>query len=208
MTELRSCEIECKFKADHISWEDFEKLISKGKIGTFNITDKQLFNGFDDYYGLGESVIRHRYGGASNQLTVKLRKSKTSILNRIEQDLNFSKETTKKDVSNFLIYSGYRLNFSLKKHAIVLWLENKDNIHFTIVLYEVFALHNPTKKMRFLEIEVEKTNNLTQRAAELELGVLKRLVKKTVGVKKAMNKSLYEIFSGKSYGYLNEKSCK
>lgn len=199
MTKLRSCEIEYKFKADHISWEEFEKFINKNRIGTFKIINKQLFTGFDDYYKLGLSVVRHRFGGASNQLTVKLRKSKKSILNRIEQDLNFSKKTSVKDVGNFLIFSGYKLKFSLKKRAIVLWLENEAKVHFTMVLYEVFALNNPNKKRRFLEIEVEKSNDLTQDVAELELGILKHLLSKKMNFKKPLNKSLYEIFSGKSY---------
>jgi hypothetical protein len=207
MTELRRCEIEYKFDASHISWDEFDEFIKKGFLGTFHIIKKQVFNGFDDYWELNESVIRHRHWGQVNQLTVKLRKNKKSILNRIEQDLNFSKKTSSKDISEFLRFAGYDKSVSIKKKSVVLWLENEAGLHFTMVLYEVKSLNKEVPDKRFLEIEIEKHNNINEINAETELAILNALISKKFLLSKPMNKSLYEIYSGKTYR-IYEKTCK
>jgi hypothetical protein len=206
MTELRRCEIEYKFDAGHISWEEFEEFVKNGFFDTFHIIKKQIFNGFDDYWELQDSVIRHRHWGQVNQLTVKLRKNKKSILNRIEQDLNFSKKTSSKDVSEFLRFAGYNKTVSIKKKSVVLWLENEAGLHFTMVLYEVKCLNKEIKNKRFLEIEVEKSNYIDEVQAEEELFILKGLISKKFNLSNPMNKSLYEIYSGKVYK-VYEKTC-
>lgn len=206
--ELRACEIEYKFDAKNITFLDLETIITFNKFGPYEIIKRQFFDGFDDYYQMNKNIVRHRQWGDRSQLTIKLRKSKKSITNRIEQDLNFSKKTSIKDIANFLKFAGCRMIFKLEKSALVLWLESAEGTHFTLSLYEVHKINEPKTLRRFLEIEVEKTNNITEKQAEKELNTFKKLIETLFDLKKPLNKSLYEIFSGKNYKVYSEKDCK
>lgn len=205
MGNLKHCEIESKFDATHITWEEFESFINEAlpyfavQKKPLLLKHKQVFYGCDDYYTLAHSVVRHRWGGSTNQLTVKLRKSKKSILNRVETDLNMSRKTSVNTVSEFLKNSGYSKAFCLKKKAVILWLEDKEGISYTIALYEVFPVNKPKDKKRFLEIEVEKTNDISEDKAMTCLAGVSTTFTKSFKLKKPLQKSLYEIFSKKQY---------
>lgn len=177
-------EIEQKYNAQEIDWDDFVSIMKAFK------PYKQLHvAGQDTYYQCGKIILRWRQGKDKNEVTIKKRKSKKSAFVRVEIDWDLSgnsDETIKKGLKAM----GYKKLFSITKVCAIFWFK-KRNGKVSIVLYDVFSSGFP--KRRFLEIEADKgqdhkASKKLVRSWEKALGLTK---------KQRVNESLYELYSGR-----------
>jgi len=151
----------------------------------------------DTMYSNGNgNIIRHRYSadGEFNQTTVKLRKSSKSIKNRLEIDLDYASHIAVDDVQQFLLYTGWKEEFTLQKSAWVFFFEE-----VSVAIYTVYRKDLPKTKRTFLEVEINKHLNSDTSKCELILEQWRKDISKLFNVSKPLNESLWEIFSGKKY---------
>lgn len=158
--------------------------------------------GPDTYYVQGKNVLRHRKNGeGAGELTVKRRTSKKSTRDRLEIDLRFSSSTTPEDVTQFLSATGWKSQFTVIKSCDIFWFENSFP-YMEAVIYDVRAVFpngKETQSRRFLEVEVHKKHSGHVRAL-YSLKEWERDLRKNFQVGDTQSKSLYEIYSGRSYG--------
>jgi len=191
-------ELELKWAADHVEPNAFRAWVTTLDPTSY-ITDANP----DIYLCHGDNVVRHRWGAGAGQLTVKLRKSKVSITDRVEVDLNFAPDIKPADVTAFLLAAGFKRTLTLfKTFAHVFWLEDNGS-PITLALYEVEQLDERTRKRinrrRFLEVESEKGSKLSDIEARHLLEDYRTLLTQQFDLKKPLTESLYEIYSGKRY---------
>ncbi len=193
----RHSELEIKIDASHIDRLKLFKWCNQK-----NPIEVVYASGPDDMYVNATNVIRHRFSadGKFNQLTVKKRKSKHSTLNRLEIDLDFEPETTVSDVSSFLLALGWKKSFTIIKNA---WIFVFDNV--TVVYYNAYRKDKPNKIFTFIEVEIEKSFDLNLRKSKQLLNKWKKEIAKEFKTKEPLNKSLWEIFSGKKTNYIKGK---
>lgn len=177
-------EIEQKYKADGIDWDKFVK-----KVCSFGPFKQLKIKGPDTYYALNNQTLRWRAGKDKSEFTVKTRYSEKSTLVREEIDLNIQSNSVK-TVVRFIRALGAKKLFRIYKDCHIFWFERKEGC-VSIVIYDVSC--KGKKKKRFIEIEAEKGQDYKKsqklvRAWEKRLGLKPR---------KRINKSLYEIYSGK-----------
>lgn len=153
----------------------------------------------DVYWEQGDNIVRHRhkFQGGAGELTVKLRRSKASTTDRMEVDLTFDHTIAKGDVEKFLEASGWKKSFTLFKDADIFYFDG-GSCPVTVVLYSVVSQSGPTRK--FLEIEAEKGTSTSINQSKRIVRKWRRLLEKDFKIGKPLNQSLYEIYSGKSYG--------
>jgi hypothetical protein len=192
-------ELEYKFDAKKVNENEFLTWgILRKPVKYLNSSCPDIY-----YINKNKDVVRHRWGSEAGTLTVKQRKSMTSIANRVEVDLEFAPGIVIPDITKFLIASGWKKTLTIWKDAVhVFWFEESD-ASITLSLYTVKKLHEKTQKCgkprTFLEVEVEKGSNLTDEAAGVLLEKWKNELMTTFSLDKPMNLSLFELFSGKTY---------
>ena len=195
-----TCEIEFKFKGDHIDFDDFVRFFTNQE--TTHRIDR--FSGYDDYFRNSSNVvIRHRWNSEKNisELAIKLRKSSTSITNRVEQEISLDRHLTSPDaLKDFLDLMDFKQNLSLYKDATIAWLNYGDK-EFTVSLYTVKDV-NSKKKKTFFEVEIEKGHNLSELEAEILLKEFTSTIKSHFKLTRPLGLSLYEIFSGTKYNLI------
>lgn len=198
MTDKHS-ELEYKFSAENVNEDGFLTWsILRKPVKYTNSSCPDVY-----YVNTNSDVVRHRWGSEAGTLTVKQRKSLTSIANRVEVDLEFAPGIVIPDITKFLTASGWKKTLTIYKDSVhVFWFEEND-ASVTLSLYTVKKLNEKTQKCgkpkTFLEVEVEKGSNLTNEAAGVLLENWKNELTTTFNLDKPMNLSLYELFSGKKY---------
>lgn len=193
-------EIEYKFEADAVDIKTF-LLWAFSKCPTQYETDTCP----DVYYVRGKDSIRHRWtGGYAGELTVKRRTSKKDLTSREEIDLFFDTvKTTIGDVGKFLCATGWERAFTLFKDAVhVFAFDAPKGGRVFVSIYEVEKFNEKTRKYsgrrRFIEVEIEKGSSYDEFESKAILDTWKSYVQLELGVQEPMNKSLFEIYSGKA----------
>lgn len=193
-------EIELKFAADDISFEDFNAVCKAQPIEGFFKA-----GGPDNYWVLGDNVIRHRVD--NNEITVKRRKSGVSSQDRLEVDVKLAKDMDPEKVSLFLKAAGFELAFCLEKWADIYTISRSGH-KFTVVMYRVSKVGGSEIK-KFIEIEVDKQAKISVERAKTLLRELKQDLQKNLkGLGEPLNRSLWEIYSGKVYQTIEENKQK
>ena len=190
-------EIEFKFAADHITFNEFSRFF----VNNDSSKEFKDYQGLDDYYDSPDgSVIRHRWNKQNtvNEVTVKMRRTHSSIVNRIEQNIDLIPDCKQKDFEKFLELISFKKVFSLYKKAVIVWIDYKE-VEFTVSLYNVKDIKKQKSSRTFFEIEVESSNNLSDVKAENILYEFTETLKDQFKLKQPLNLSLYEIYSNKMY---------
>lgn len=192
-------EIEAKFDAREVSEVAFMRYaMERGP------TSYRLVTGPDVYYEQGPNVLRHRLRSGTEglgEITVKKRRANDSIMDRLEINLRFEKNTSPNEVEAFLQATGWTKAFTLMKSAQIF---NYDYgpVHVSVVRYEVGQVLDTgevVKFRHFIEVEVEGTSKLTEREKSLHLLSWCANLRGALGLSEPLNQSLYEIYSGKRY---------
>jgi hypothetical protein len=186
-------ELELKFHADKVDIGDFNK-----ECMGLNPTSYLHIVSPDVYYKRGQDVCGHRWSGGAGELTVKLRKSCKSTMDRVEVDLGFSPTTALEDVTAFITLTGWKRVFTIVKDAHIYDIE-REGFKACLVIYQCWTVEGKDRPKTFIEIEVEKGNAKTPQEDYESLHVWKLWLQKQLKVGKICNKSLYEIYSGERY---------
>lgn len=198
-------ELEYKWDAEHISVARFRRWANSLKPFRY----EKSVGVPDVFYVNGKNVVRHRWLGPAGELTVKLRKSKTSIADRVEVDLKFHHSIKIVDVAAFLLAAGWSRTMTLFKNFVHVFWFLDGNTPISTALYEVELMDEKTRKRigtrRFLEVECEKNGPLSDVEARELLETYKDLMTKKFKLKAPLTDSLYEIYSGKRYPMTTEK---
>ncbi|MDE2425599.1 MAG: hypothetical protein KGO96_06795 [Elusimicrobia bacterium] len=197
---LNNSEVELKFDASHLTLRTFQRLIKKLKTNDFlDCIASNLVEGWDDYYEQNGNIVRHRYDKFDyNQLTVKLLKDK-SIIDRIEKNISIRYENPE-DVSDFLELLGFKKSLKIYKTSDIYYFQEK-SIIFSVVFYTIKCKGFADKQ--FIEIEVEKDDKIPIKNALEFLSEIKKPIMELFKLKEPINKSLYEIYTGKKYKLYN-----
>lgn len=162
--------------------------------------------GPDAYYEQGDNVLRHRLSGGAGELTVKRRKSELDSEDRLEIDLHFDPKTSVVDVQRFLQATGWARTFTVLKDCRIFWFR-EGAMEVNVSYYESWLLQDdpePTRK-RFVEIEIEKGTKYNPTDARAFLLYWRNhLLRNGVALGDRINESLYELYSGKKYGIVND----
>jgi hypothetical protein len=170
-------ELEAKYDAKNVDLTDFDTFIIRDLSDRYKLKDKVTVSGTDIYYERGRDVVRQRIGtgkNPTNELTVKVRKSKGSIQDRHEVDLSFAKKTRPVDVQQFLKLTGWKEAVSLVKTSHIYCFAGADDLWgFDIAIYDVTqtppGMH---EDRRFLEVEIHKDSTLSRERRIEELNRL------------------------------------
>lgn len=196
-------EIESKYAAEGTSLENFLR------FGIYLEPDRYAHvSGPDVYYEQGDNVVRHRHSGGAGELTVKRRTTSRSTTNRREIDLKFSDGMVVADVEAFLLLSGWKKAFTIIKDCYIFWTRpDETRPQASIVMYDAWKLGDAGEEIdrrRFLEVEIEKENDLSAERAQVCLRSWCQYVTFSLNIdQKPLNDSLYELYSGKKYQIAN-----
>lgn len=197
-TTTKYSEIENKYDGSAVEIKDFDSWAKSLKP----FSCKHVV-GHDSYYRQGRNVVRHRYNGSNyNALTVKCRKSRDSIQDRVEVDLFVDGGV--EDAEAFLATSGFNKEFTIWKDAYIYHVDD-GGVEVSLVIYDIKVMDGyPTKKflgktLRYIEVEVEKSSHVSVPSAKRVLSRWDKALKSKFGVKSALKSSLYEIFSARRY---------
>lgn len=201
-------EKEYKWDAEHISVASFRRWANSLKPHRYEksvgVPDVFYSNGKK-----GKNIIRHRWLGPAGELTVKLRKSKTSIADRVEVDLKFHHTIKIVDVAAFLLAAGWVRTMTLFKNFVHVFWVRDNNVPISLALYEVELMDEKTRKRigtrRFLECEIDKQGPISDTEAMELLETYRGILTKKFKLKAPLTDSLYEIYSGKRYPMTTEK---
>jgi hypothetical protein len=192
----RFLELEVKFDAKNVDELEFLKW------GILRKPVKYISAACPDiYYEQNGNVIRHRRSEGPGTLTVKKRKSMTSIINRVEVDLAIDHETmTHDDVEQFLLVSGWKEAFTIYKDCVGVFFYEEDGASITLSRYSVKKLNLKTKKcgksFTFIECEIEKGSAISDESAAILLEKWRKELMEVFDLEVPVNISIYELFSG------------
>lgn len=198
----RYAEIEYKWDADHagVHAPDFNRVCMAW--GPIKYTSTKVP---DVYYVNGKDVVRHRWRGAgAGELTVKQRKGRRQIVDRVEVDLTFSNDMRIADVQEFLRATGFKRTLTLfKDHCHVFWFDD-DGVEVVVAYYGVERLNERTRQVdglrHFIEVEVSKDSKLDDAKARALLEAWRRRMQTAfLGLGHPIQFSLYELYTGKQY---------
>lgn len=229
VVEDKYLEIEHKWQADHVNWEDFVKFFRRKKKQLIN---EEIATGPDEYWrqdqdiealakriaespedeeairntlekaGVGQSVVRYRSNGRSfKELTVKRRTSASNTTVRGEADLPL-KRVKQSDVGAFLSMLGYKKEVVIHKRCHIFWIENELGIAVPVI-YDIWKEGEEDKVVRFVEVEAEKGQSQEQAAKILKFWSKELKDNFNLQNKHKSDLSLYEIFSGRRYWGVN-----
>lgn len=196
-------EIEVKLPANRVDVDAFRAFCFGHKPVKYTIVSETP----DTYWEQGANVVRHRDNlDGTHELTVKRRKSDASIRDRLEVDLHFAQGTRPPDVEAWLMQAGFRRAFTLTKTAHIFWFRQKRH-HVTVVIYDVWRVGEDGERLderRFIEVEAEKGSEVSVEAAKRHLRAWVSMIDCEFDVGEPSNESLWEIYSGKRYGLVEE----
>lgn len=198
---LKHDEVEVKFEASGLDWL---------RLQHWFITNERLrwdnwkpAVGSDAYWRCAGSStpVRLRFDNATNsaELTVKVRKSDASILERHEVNLALQPSVALDSARAFLKLAGWSEEFEVQKVSDILRVSAGAE-KYCVALYDVWLSSRPTStRRRFLEIELETA---TDPLGVARLRALAEEVRAHFDLQPAVNYSLYEYFSKVAAGEL------
>ena len=191
-------EIEVKLPADNVDVNAFLAFCFGHRPVKYTIVSDTP----DAYWEQGQNVVRHRDNtDGTHELTVKRRKSGTSIRDRLEVDLHFAPGTRVADAEAWLTQAGFSKAFTLAKTAHIFWFRQKRH-RVTVVIYDVWRVAEDGKqadRRRFIEVEAEKGSDVSVEAAKRHLRAWVGMIDCEFDVGEASNESLWELYSGRRY---------
>jgi len=188
-------EIELKYAADHVGWDDFEgKALSylKKKFRKAKIHLVDIDGALDTFYDLHGVPIRFRrkLGGKVGELTIKERHEAASTVSRDEIDL-FLSPPDKNALDAFMRKLGGKELFTLTKDYFLLEVET-DKLDLDVVIYHAY---NESLSRCFIEVEVGKKSKISTEKAMVLVGKLGKDMSKMFKLGAPLNQSLFEIFN-------------
>jgi hypothetical protein len=199
-------EVEAKFRAPHLQIPEVWQFIADN-CGRFQIERFKEVAGDDCYYRQGSRVLRHRYDGQRRVsiLTVKERKSETSIADRHEIDLPIREDQSPETVRDFLLMTGWERLFAISKNSFIWHLRPRYGAGATgplacLAVYDVLDQSLPEHEAgwdRYVEIEIEKDAGITHQTALTELGLWVQELRVFLNLGEPINQSLQEIYAPK-----------
>jgi hypothetical protein len=211
-------ELELKFD---LTTDDMDvKLLRRRFLSTlskdFTLDKVYTITSPDVYYRQGKNVLRFRADPkkVAGELTVKLRTSKQSIANRVEVDLHLSKKTTDDDVRAFLAATGWGVELAIDKTSTIVHIGStrlfpgqKRSPPTILAFYVVNLVSEPGVVRAFLEVELDKDHLTDLRGAEKHLRNWHRYFLNAFPnfPREPVGKSLYELYTGKTYQMAREK---
>lgn len=190
-TKTLYLEIEQKYKADHINYNNFVLLLK-----SFKPYKELEIAGPDTYYHINGEVFRWRHSIEKDEFTIKNRISEKNLFVRKEIDLDIQNNSVR-TIINFLKVLRAQKIFRIRKHCHIFWLE-ENNIKVSVVFYTVSC--QGFKKRNFVEIESEKGQEYSKSKQAV------RFWEKRLGLNlnHRINNSLYELYSGNKQFINNE----
>ena len=183
-------EIEVKIDASSITEASFCRWMKTLKPFT-----QLLVIGPDEFFSRGNETIRHRMPpGEPSQLTIKKRRSRRSITDRSEVDLELA-SVDPQLVRDFLVLAGFKLTLKLHKRARIFWFR-KGKEEVVVSYYTAQKTGKPSSTRSFIEIEIAKGSALTIKEAKQTLIRWIAEINSNFDVKASpLNYSLFEIFT-------------
>ncbi len=188
-------EIEIKWNAGKVERERFNLTIRKYIRVNKRKSSKLMIAGFDYYYPSKRGAPRHRHGSTTNELTIKARLSKDSTTRRREINLKLAKDTSPIQVQDFMKELGLGKVLPIFKDCDIYFIT--DGKYVVDVVWYLVKVDGFADRI-FIEVEVHQA---PVGASIALLNKWKRWLKAEFGVEDSdiEQKSLYEIYSGKTY---------
>jgi hypothetical protein len=191
-------ELELKFEAPNLEVKKFQTNLIQ--LDPTNYRSRKTF--VDSYYEApnGE-IVRWRRRPNSPELTIKRRKSETSTVDRVEIDLKLH-ETGDYAINEFLRLSGFKHLFGISKEFTHIFEFERELYGVEVVMYRAYRQRldgNRTSKKTFVEVEINKKSMLDLPLAQEALKVWGAEISQLLSIGHPLNKSLFEIFSGRKY---------
>lgn len=182
-------EIETKYSADDIKFENFMKVID-----SLSVRKKMMVSSFDDYF-VNETgdFVRYRYTDDKGELTIKRKLSKNNNNERIEVNVPTSGDNFN-TIQAFVGLLGYKHNFSIYKTCKIFWLDKVDLVYYVVYDKEFKELR------RYIEVEaLEEAEWESEEQAWNEVLKHEKLLE-PLGItpQNRMKKSLFEQFRRES----------
>lgn len=178
-------EIELKYSADDIRFEEFMGIISQ-----LPVKRRMTVSSFDDYFTKGDQdFVRYRYSDDRGELTIKRKTSTRNNNERVEVNVPTSGDDFN-TVQAFVNLLGYTHNFGIYKTCKIYWLDKVDLVYYVVYDKEFKELR------RFIEIEaLEDVEWESEEAALTEVLKYEKLLE-PLGItpQHRLRKSLFEIF--------------
>jgi adenylate cyclase class IV len=178
-------ELETKYSADDVKFEDFVDLCSK-----FSVCREMMVSSYDDYFvDNSDNFIRYRHRDGFGELTIKRKTSDKNNNNRIEVNLPTTGNNLK-SVAVFADLLGYSCSFGIWKTAKIYWIDR------VVVAYYIVYDRNLKELRRFIEIEAnEELNWDSESQAWDEITKWEKIIE-PLGItpKNRLKKSLFEMF--------------
>lgn len=182
-------ELEFKYKADDIKFQDFLALMA-----TLPIIKTKDVSSWDHYYtnNSEDEFLRYRES-TGPELTIKRKISQNNNWQRVEVDLPVdNSRATTTIISKFVELLGYSNKKSIYKTCSIHWME-----YINFVYYIVYDI-NMNEKGRFIEVEFNKEKiNSSLMSVAIETHLKKgqdELSKLGLSPQNRLKKSLFEIF--------------
>lgn len=184
-------ELEYKYKADNISYPDFETIMNTLKIEKQdNISSWDYY--FTDSKKQDEGFIRFRDSTISPELTRKIKTQQQNNFVRMEIDLPLDKtKINLKTITYFLQSIDYHENFRIYKNCQVFWLDSVNYVYYTVYGKEGNKLNC------FIEVEVNKAKMHSlgmEQAQQILDKATKPLQNLGLSSQNRMKRSLYELY--------------
>ena len=178
-------EIETKYSADDIRFENFMKIIDQ-----LPVRKRMMVSSFDDYF-VNEpgDFIRYRYTDGSGELTIKRKLHKANNNERIEVNVPTSGDNFN-TIQAFVGLLGYKHNFGIYKTCKIFWFDKVDLVYYVVYDKEFKELR------RFIEIEaLEDAEWESEEQAWNEILKYEKLLEPlNITPQHRMKKSLFELF--------------
>lgn len=184
-------ELEYKYKADAISYPDFEAVMNTLKIEKQdNISSWDYY--FTDNKKQDEGFIRFRDSTISPELTRKVKTQQQNNFVRMEIDLPLDKtKINLKTITYFLQSIDYHENFRIYKNCQIFWLDSVNYVYYTVYGKEGNKLNC------FIEVEVNKARMHSlgmEQAQQILDKATKPLQSLGLNSQNRMKRSLYELY--------------
>lgn len=182
---MRFKEIELKYAADDIKFEDFMSIINQ-----LPVKKKMMVSSFDDYFTNNDGdFIRYRYTDGHGELTIKRKLNKNNNNERVEVNVPTSGDNVP-TIEAFVNLLGYKHEFGIYKTCKIFWLDKVDLVYYVVYDKEFKELR------RFIEIEaLEDVEWESEEHVWAEITKYEKMLE-LIGItpRNRLKKSLFEIF--------------
>lgn len=178
-------EIEFKFDAENISFNDFSDVIEKLKP-----TNHTIVSSYDDFFvNENDDFIRYRHNDNTQELTIKRKTSNYNNVERIEVNMSLLPQDFS-TINAFVELLGYTHNFKIYKTAKIYWIDN------VVICYYMVYDENMYELNRFIEIEANEHMEFKNELEAWDTIKFYEEKLKSIGInsKKRLRKSLFEMY--------------